>query len=187
VILDRIDNTLDGLCPCGAEPREGSAYCSYDCEPNIRGEHTDLSPAGAHATPMRWRPDLVTAADDGSLTFISASRQGQFTASMYHRAGYDGFHLRLDDGHRFVGTDFCPEVEDAEADPRLFARVWERLERELTDPRHAVASEPDPDSFIESVLPRVLDDEYARRRWMAMYYPPVLPPTVRDLTRITGV
>ncbi|MFI6228611.1 hypothetical protein ACIBCR_15020 [Micromonospora echinospora] len=33
-ILDRIDATLDGHCPCGGTPRPGSAYCGYDCEPD---------------------------------------------------------------------------------------------------------------------------------------------------------
>ncbi len=31
--VDRIDAVLDGKCPCGADPRPGSAYCGYDCEP----------------------------------------------------------------------------------------------------------------------------------------------------------
>lgn len=32
-ILGRIDATVDGLCPCGAEPAPGSAWCSEDCRP----------------------------------------------------------------------------------------------------------------------------------------------------------
>lgn len=32
-ILGRIDAAVDGLCPCGAEPALGSAWCSEDCRP----------------------------------------------------------------------------------------------------------------------------------------------------------
>ena len=31
-VLNRIENTLANLCPCGAEPREGSAYCGDDID-----------------------------------------------------------------------------------------------------------------------------------------------------------
>jgi len=53
-ILDRIDATLDGLCPCGAPPREGSAYCGEDCVPNWRGLDTSSHYDG---TAMRWTPN----------------------------------------------------------------------------------------------------------------------------------
>jgi hypothetical protein len=139
-ILDRIDATLDGLCPCGAEPREGSPYCSYDCEPNIVGDDTDLSPAGRHefATPMRWRPDLVSAAPDEGLTLIRTLTGARFRRQLFSRDGTDRHHLRLDDGHRFVGCDI-----PADADGEEHAAAWDRLERELTDPRHTVPAPHD--------------------------------------------
>lgn len=55
-LLDRIDRAVDGLCPCGADPRPNSAYCSPDCEPTHRGEHTTSDIDG---TAMRWRPALA--------------------------------------------------------------------------------------------------------------------------------
>lgn len=147
-ILDRIDATLYGLCPCGAQPREGSPYCSYDCEPNHIGEHTDLSAAGSHelATPMRWRPDLVTDAPDVGLTRLGGRvRSGRFWRQVFERDGTDRVHLRVDDGHRYVGADVSAEFgHDA------YDEVWERLERNLTDPRQQV-----PDT-----RPTVLDRWY---------------------------
>lgn len=38
-LLARID-TLAALCPCGADPAEGSAYCCDDCRPTHVGLDT---------------------------------------------------------------------------------------------------------------------------------------------------
>jgi hypothetical protein len=54
-ILDRIDATLDGLCPCGGTPREGSTYCSDDCVPTWRARDTVSDLDG---TAMRWAPNM---------------------------------------------------------------------------------------------------------------------------------
>ncbi|GAB7044881.1 hypothetical protein JCM9534A_00060 [Catenuloplanes indicus JCM 9534] len=43
---------IDGLCPCGAEPRADDPYCSDDCRPTHRGPDTTWS-------AMRWRPAPV--------------------------------------------------------------------------------------------------------------------------------
>lgn len=130
-ILDRIDSAIDGVCPCGANPRPGSAYCSYDCEPTHRSIHTTSDNDG---TQMRWRPDLVTAHDDSNLELVCANiPRSQFSGVMYRRGATDTLHLRLDDGHRWVGCD----VDGA--GPGSVGRVldaWTRLERELGNRRH---------------------------------------------------
>ena len=54
-LLDRLDAAIDGLCPCGALPAPGSAYCGDDCRPTHIGPHTSSE------TAMRWRPDLASA------------------------------------------------------------------------------------------------------------------------------
>lgn len=56
-ILSAIDRATGGLCPCGAGPADGSAYCSDDCRPTHIGDDTDLDEYGPYATPARWRPD----------------------------------------------------------------------------------------------------------------------------------
>jgi hypothetical protein len=54
-ILERIDAALEGLCPCGARPRPGSAYCGDDCTPTWRGRDTISHLDG---TAMRWSPNM---------------------------------------------------------------------------------------------------------------------------------
>jgi hypothetical protein len=67
---EQIDRAIAQLCPCGAEPSEDFyPYCGDDCRPSIRGRHTDLRPPGTPgATPVRWRPDLVSEIDDTGMT-----------------------------------------------------------------------------------------------------------------------
>lgn len=139
-ILDRIDE-LTALCPCGAPPRPDSPYCSYDCEPTHRAIHTTSDIDG---TPMRWRPDLVTAHDDsdlhdaGTMTWYT----GRHNARLYQRGIPDRgqpitWHLRLDDGHRYVGLDLVCDDTDVLTDihEQRMADAWQRLERELGDHR----------------------------------------------------
>ncbi len=131
-VLADIDE-LVSLCPCGAEPRTGSAYCSADCEPTHHGIHTTADHDG---TAMRWRPDLLITHDDTGLELICADiPQGPFTGTMYRRTSTDAIHLRLDDRHRWVGCD-VPEGDS----PAPILRAWARLAQELTDLRQA---EPD--------------------------------------------
>lgn len=148
-ILDRIDNTIaGGLCPCGATPRPGSPYCGPDCEPTHISRDTDTRQSGHYATPMRWRPDLVTAADDTDLIPIGSERigyTGPHRSQIFERASdHTAWHLRLDDGHRFVGCDLTDM--GARQDPITVEQVarihdtWQRLERELGNTRHL---EPD--------------------------------------------
>ncbi|MGI5214794.1 hypothetical protein [Plantactinospora sp. CA-290183] len=63
-IFDHIDRALAGLCPCGAPPAEGSAYCSDDCRPARPGLDDERHLRGA----MRWRPAPVAADDDPDRT-----------------------------------------------------------------------------------------------------------------------
>ncbi|GIG92661.1 hypothetical protein [Plantactinospora endophytica] len=144
-LLDRIDRATSGRCPCGAAPADGSAYCSDDCRPSHVGDDTDTREAGHLATPMRWRPDLVTAGHDDDLVSlgIETCYQGPYQARIFERADRPGsWHLRLDDGHRYVGCDLGdvgpgPDPVPAHLVGRL-RDAWRRLERELTDPRRTV-------------------------------------------------
>ncbi|MEN3615032.1 hypothetical protein AAH979_36565 [Plantactinospora sp. ZYX-F-223] len=145
-LLDRIDRATSGLCPCGAAPAAGSAYCSDDCRPSHVGDDTDTRETGHLATPMRWRPDLITEGDDSDLVDLGAQTwyDGLYRAQIFDRASRPGnWHLRLDDGHRYVGCDLGDPVETGPGPvPEHFVGrirdVWRRLERELTDPRRTV-------------------------------------------------
>ncbi|MDG4791994.1 hypothetical protein O7626_39970 [Micromonospora sp. WMMD1102] len=159
-LLNRISAAVDGLCPCGAPPADGSAYCSDDCRPTHISEDTDQREAGDLATPMRWRPDLVTEADDTDLIPLGTETlgyRGRFHAQLFeHRSNPDRWHLRLDDGHRFVGCDL--DGAGGRQDPitdGLRERVmdaWQRLERELVNPRHIELDNTDP--FADVMPPR---------------------------------
>ncbi|MFY1686477.1 hypothetical protein [Plantactinospora sp. WMMB782] len=143
-ILDQIDRVTAGLCPCGAPPAEGSAYCSDDCRPTHISDDTDQRESGHLATPMRWRPDLVSDLDDSDLIPVDAPRTGytgRYNATVFRRrSNPDLLHLRLDDGHRLVGVDVAEVVEEPgrisfETVERVLD-TWQRLERELVNPRH---------------------------------------------------
>ncbi|WP_250029762.1 hypothetical protein [Paractinoplanes maris] len=150
-ILDRIQRDLDGLCPCGAPPHDGSAYCSEDCVPNHRAEDTTSDTDG---TQMRWRPDLVTEVDDSDLLNLGSVTwyDGRFNARLYQRGiperpNHLVWHLRLDDGNRYVGLDLhnISDTLDADHESRM-AHAWARLERELSDRRRL---DPDPWAHAE--------------------------------------
>lgn len=130
-VLNRIDNTLADLCPCGDQPRPGSAYCSYDCEPTWRGQHTTTSD-----TAMRWRPDLVTEDDNTVREPVDEFRRGPHQARVFTNPT-GGVHCRLDDGNRYVGLDVDEHQAHLSLEP-----VWERLERELGDPRLSLPGDP---------------------------------------------
>ncbi|AVT33165.1 hypothetical protein C6361_31165 [Plantactinospora sp. BC1] len=144
-LLDRIDRAMSGLCPCGAAPADGSAYCSDDCRPSHVGDDTDTRESGHLATPMRWRPDLVTAGDDDDLVGPRTETwyEGPYRAQIFERASRPGsWHLRLDDGHRYVDRDLDDPVEirSGPVPEQVVGRIreiWRRLERELGDPRRA--------------------------------------------------
>lgn len=162
-VLTNIDRALDNLCPCGATPRAGSTYCSDDCTPTHIAEHTDVREHGDYATPMRWRPDLVTACDDSSLEpveFEHCGYTGRYNPQVFRRDD-NTLHLRLDDGHRFVGCDVendHSEVWPPEFVERMFT-AWGRLDRELSDSRQ-VEGDPWDDVFNHLIARRV----EARRR-----------------------
>jgi hypothetical protein len=161
-ILEQIDRATSGICPCGAPPADGSAYCSDDCRPTHISSDTDTREAGHLATPMRWRPDFVTEADDSDLIPVDAPRTGytgRFNATVFRRRTNPNLlHLRLDDGHRLVGLDVA-EVADEhghisfEAAERVLD-TWRRLERELVNPRHTepVSGDPWADVFASPEL-----------------------------------
>lgn len=155
-VIDRIDATLGGRCPCGAPPADGSAYCSDACRPTHYARDT------TEETAMRWRPDLVAAFDDSDLIELGSQTwyAGRYRAQLFERRSQpDVWHLRLDDGHRFAGCDL-PDVggrQDRVTD-ELIGRVremWRRLERELTDPRRTLPDDEDPwvDTFNPTAGP----------------------------------
>jgi hypothetical protein len=148
-----IDRALDGLCPCGADPAPGSAYCGDDCTPTHRSIHTTSDTDG---TQMRWRPDLVTAVDDTLLTDLGSNTfyEGRHHARLFER-NPSTWHLRLDDGHRFVGADLhdVPDILDAAFAQRVVDK-WAALERELGNSRHL---EVDEDPWADDW--RLTDDE----------------------------
>jgi hypothetical protein len=162
-ILAKIDAATAGLCPCGAEPAPGSTYCGDDCQPTHMARDSDDSPAGSHdtATPMRWRPDLVTAADDADLIPLGSTTYytGRFNAQLFDRRGRrDVWHLRLDDGHRFVGADLEGVGESIDDDlHRRVGETWATLERELGNTRHLV----DDDDPWADVMPAHLAEAWA--------------------------
>lgn len=46
-VLARIDSTINGLCPCGANPAPESPWCSDDCRPtpaSLDGEYHPFKP-----------------------------------------------------------------------------------------------------------------------------------------------
>ncbi len=148
-----IDRALDGLCPCGADPPPGSVYCGDDCTPTHVADDTDRSDPGEHgpqSTPMRWRPDLVTAVDDSDLILEAAFPVGHLNGQIFEYPGSDNLHLRLDDGYRFVGTDVTlDQAGDPNVPPGLRREldpIWDRLHRELGNSRHL---EPDMDPWAD--------------------------------------
>lgn len=110
--LESIDRALNGLCPCGGQPRPpsadlpyGSPYCSYDCVPNYRAVDTI---SHLDRTAMRWRPDLVTAVPDDDLEGWLPRQEypaSGYAVEVFRRRGTDLLHVRIDDGHRWVGAD----------------------------------------------------------------------------------
>jgi hypothetical protein len=160
-----VDRAIAGLCPCGAEPAPGSAYCGDDCTPTHLAVDTDQSRPGEHgaqSTPMRWRPDLVTEHDDSRLTLSTQFRRGRYNATVYEINGADGVHCRLDDGNRYVGVDAdgYQFVSDEGLEP-----VWQRLERELGNSRHL---DPDSDPWAD-VMPAFIRFNFDQNRAAFMY------------------
>lgn len=146
-LAERIDRAIDGLCPCGNSPdQEYAPYCSYDCVPNTAADDTDTGGPGwrpegfSQPTPMRWRPDLVTATtEDPDLEprLSRALRGNRYWTEVFRRRSTGALHLRLDDGYRFVGVDLEADEDDAKLE-----RIWVRLERQLTSES---ALDPEPD------------------------------------------
>lgn len=157
-VLAQVDAAIAGTCPCGAPPREGSIYCGPDCEPTHISVHTDQRESGDYATPMRWRPDLVTEADDSDLLPLGSTTfyEGRYHAQLFDRRSRpDVWHLRLDDGCRYVGADLDGVGDRIDDD--LIRRVgekWAVLERELGNTRHVVADDdPWADVFVNTGPP----------------------------------
>lgn len=134
--VEQIDRALAGLCPCGAEPvEEFHPYCSYDCKPNIRGAHTDTRETGELATPMRWRPDLVTAADEVEMTdYTDRIERDGLGHQVWLYPGGERVQLRVDDGFRFIGADMDRALYDSDSEAVL--EKWEALRRQFHNERH---------------------------------------------------
>lgn len=138
-VMDKLDRAIADLCPCGAEPSEQFyPYCGEACVPSFIGPHTENLPPGAlGATQARWRPDLVSQADDtGLVPLTERTREGRVWRQVFRRDGTDQVHLRVDNDNRFVGGDLTREIY--ENDSLAVSQRWEVLERELTDVRNLV-------------------------------------------------
>ncbi|GAA0528624.1 hypothetical protein GCM10010172_06520 [Paractinoplanes ferrugineus] len=87
-ILDLTDRPTDGLCPCGADPRPGSPYCSWDCEPTHIPRHSHL-PVASRFT---LTPEQVSR-----LTHTARTLTDAFAAltSEFKRAAESLTRLRL--------------------------------------------------------------------------------------------
>jgi hypothetical protein len=179
-LLDRLDAAIDGLCPCGADPRPDSAYCGPDCEPTHRSVDTTADHDG---TQMRWRPDMVTAHNDtdlydlGTMTWYT----GTHNARLYQRGIPDRgqpitWHLRLDDGNRYVGLDMHLGTHvDVLADDheQRMTEAWSRLERELNNRRHLERPPfPGPTASSLEQLQAHLDPQRAEQ--LASFSPTIL-------------
>jgi hypothetical protein len=107
-LIGRIDAAASGLCPCGAPPAAASAYCSDDCRPTHISRDTDTRESGYYATPMRWRPELVPAADED---------------------GHTSLERELPDPRRAMPDDEGPWAEgfSPTARPSAHAFPWRRL------------------------------------------------------------
>lgn len=166
-LLDRIDSTFDNLCACGCgQPVPADSLSAWfagpDCQQRWHRAQTrdpqqverSVDPDYRYPPgPMRWRPDLVAADDDDTnlvpLDLGTLGYSGRFNASMQERADrLAAWRLRLDDGHRYVALPFDGvDVRREPITPELADRVreaWQRLERELTDPRRTVPGDRDP-------------------------------------------
>lgn len=198
-LLGRLDAAIDGNCPCGAPPRDGSAYCSYDCEPTHLSRDSDRSRPGewgAQSTAARWRPDLVTAHDDSDLVQLTCipgecpGYTGTRNANIYRRGPEHDrvWHLRLDDGHRFVGRDLAgvpdealTEVDIPEGEFLTQLRdMWAALERELGNSRH-VEHDTDPWADVASggsaaeAYTRHMDQLLRQYLGTVLAPPPIIP------------
>lgn len=175
-ILEQIDATVEGRCAgpdCSAQltDQSSSAYfCSSTCQEIWQRRQVGRpSPGSApvrgsgYVPPdqARWRPGLVAEAaaldpdlDPNLELIVEQPHRDGMTTRWYRYPATGRQHLRLDDGHRFVGADI-PEDADALAQAELLGR----LERELTDPRRLDLepgrSEPAP---IMRVGDRVYDE-----------------------------
>lgn len=140
--LTAIDRAIADLCPCGADPAPGSAYCGDDCRPTHIADDTDTSAPGlwgAQSTAMRWRPDLVSEVDDSHRVKIGDFQRGRYHATTFEYVDSDRLHLRLDDGNRFVGLD----VDGYHVPNEELEAAWGRLDRELADTRRTIPAPVD--------------------------------------------
>ncbi|PZG12955.1 hypothetical protein C1I95_24750 [Micromonospora craterilacus] len=160
-ILDQLDRAIDGLCPCGDQPRPGSAYCGPDCEPTHLARDSDTTGPGrwsnrhGPATPARWRPDLAITDDDFGYEPIDAPTHydGPYFARLLRPRDADALHLRLDDGHRWVGCNI--DQFGGEITPALVEQIkaaWPKLERQLGDPRQAVTLDSPMQELLHAML-----------------------------------
>lgn len=146
--LDQIDAALDNLCGHCSQPIPPQSVSAYFCNDGCQQawHHArSTRPAEVYyrqdaapypGGPMDWAPGLVTVdpgpdlVRPGEVPDELAYRGSRFTATVYRRISRPVWHLRLDDGHRYVGLDL---VDDGALDAEAAARTWRRLERELAD------------------------------------------------------
>lgn len=153
-LLDQIDAVIDGLCGNCHHPIPDSSPSAYFCGPDCQrawdsrqatnAAEVENQPDSTYPPlgPMRWRPDLVTAEDnDTGLELVATNYgptisgsddthyTGRHNARLYRRTGQNVWHLRLDDGYRWVGCDVPDNHE------QTLLEAWSKLERELGNPQ----------------------------------------------------
>lgn len=184
-ILDQIDAATYNLCMCGCrtplDPDGPSAY--YIDAAHQQGWMRDQTtrPSEVHGTEfvdpdqMRWRPDLVTDADDSNLIALGSETvgyTGHHHAQVFERTDRpETWHLRLDDGHRYVGADLAEvggrqDPVTAELEARI-KEAWRRLERELGNTRHLVADDPWSDVMSDGLCDLPSEREASEGCWPA--------------------
>jgi hypothetical protein len=158
--LARLDAAINDQCMCGCGkplPAAGpSAYfATQDCQ-TIWNQRQATNPGAVRGSvncaegPMRWRPDLVTAAPPlrnlQPVTGPVAALMVATAPAGNKTVGYDPdtgrYVLRLDDDYRYVEQTVDPArlTGDPDTDRALFAGVWARLGRDLSDPAHTATT-----------------------------------------------
>lgn len=144
-VLQQIDAMVEGRCagPGCSMPLTADSLSAWWCSPEcqtayhrqgtIRPEEVRGS-SGVAPDEARWRPDLVDVLDDSDLELLDRHHRDDtgLNYCVYTRRSNPALaHLRVDDGHRFVGMD----VEWAQPWASGPSEAFRRLERELTDHR----------------------------------------------------
>lgn len=131
-----IDRAVAGLCPCGADPEPGSAYCGDDCRPTHRT-------GDAIGCAMRWAPDplggflAVDPAAPGSRQPTAVMRFDRPTFEQDMAAMRAAYRTQLVTAVRAAGQ-IVDLYRSLPWYTRACLRVWAWLRHPLSRKRRAV-------------------------------------------------